>query len=126
MFNAVRGDFQLIAHSVALSGSLPDQILGEGYTSFGGRNYGQWKDDAIDDLFRAQSAEPDPEKRKALIHDFQRTPDLFSTASAKMPLSPKVNSPPSATTDGGAAAASPSYALPTNLSSALSHLDDVS
>lgn len=66
-----KGEFQLIAHSVALSGSLPDQILGEGYTSYGGRNYGQWKDDAIDDLFRAQSREPDPEKRKALIHQFQ-------------------------------------------------------
>ena len=66
-----KGDFQLIAHSVALSGSLPDQILGEGYTSFGGRNYGQWKDDSIDDRFRAQSAEPDPDKRKKLIHDFQ-------------------------------------------------------
>jgi peptide/nickel transport system substrate-binding protein len=68
-----KGEFQLIAHSVALSGSLPDQILGEGYTSYGGRNYGQWKDDAIDELFRAQSREPDPAKRKALIHQFQLT-----------------------------------------------------
>ena len=66
-----KGDFQLVAHSVALSGSLPDQILGEGYTSFGGRNYGQWKDDAIDDLFRAQSQESDPQKRKELIRQFQ-------------------------------------------------------
>jgi peptide/nickel transport system substrate-binding protein len=66
-----KGDFQLIAHSVGTSGSLPDQILGEGYTSFGGRNYGQWKDEAIDDRFRAQSAELDPEKRKVLIRDFQ-------------------------------------------------------
>ena len=66
-----KGDFQLIAHSVALSGSLPDQILGEGYTSFGGRNYGRWKDDAIDELFRAQSREADPQKRKELIRQFQ-------------------------------------------------------
>ena len=67
------GEFQLVAHSVALSGSLPDQILGEGYTSYGGRNYGGWKDDAIDNLFRAQSREADPEKRKELIRQFQMT-----------------------------------------------------
>ena len=66
-----KGDFQLVAHSVALSGSLPDQILGEGYTSYGGRNYGNWRDDAIDDLFRAQSREADPAKRAKLIEQFQ-------------------------------------------------------
>jgi len=66
-----KGDFQLVAHSVALSGALPDQILGEGYTSYGGRNYGQWKDDAIDEMFRAQSRERDQAKRKELIHQFQ-------------------------------------------------------
>jgi hypothetical protein len=54
------------------------------------------------------------------------TPDLFSTASATVPLSPSVNSPPSSLTtdDGGATAALQSYALPSNLPSALSHLDD--
>jgi peptide/nickel transport system substrate-binding protein len=65
------GKFQCLAHSVAVSGSLPDQILGEGYTSFGGRNYGMWKDDSIDQAFRAQSAESDLAKRKQLIRDFQ-------------------------------------------------------
>jgi hypothetical protein len=54
------------------------------------------------------------------------TPDLFSTASATVPLSPSVNSPPSspATGDGGAAASSQTYALPTNLPSVLCRLDD--
>jgi len=52
------------------------------------------------------------------------TPDLFSTASTKMPVSPSVNSPPSVDADGGAAASSQSYALPKNLPSALSHLGD--
>jgi DNA invertase Pin-like site-specific DNA recombinase len=54
------------------------------------------------------------------------TPDLFSTASATASLSPSVNTPPSSqkTDDGGANASSPSYALPTNLPSALKHLDD--
>ena len=66
-----KGDFQMVAHSVALSGSLPDQILGEGYTSFGGRNYGGWKDDSIDDLFRRQSAEPNAAKRTEMIKEFQ-------------------------------------------------------
>src|SRR5262245_7277321 len=66
-----KGDFQLVAHSVALSGSLPDQILGEGYTSFGGRNYGGWKDDALDELFRQQSREADAAKRIKLIEQFQ-------------------------------------------------------
>ena len=56
---------------MALSGALPDQILGEGYTSFGGRNYGGWKDDAIDELFRQQSRESDPAKRKEIIRQFQ-------------------------------------------------------
>ena len=65
------GQFQCLAHSVAVSGSLPDQILGEGYTSFGGRNYGHWKDDSIDQAFRAQSAEADAAKRKQLIRIFQ-------------------------------------------------------
>ncbi|MGN6573079.1 MAG: ABC transporter substrate-binding protein [Pseudolabrys sp.] len=65
------GQFQLVAHSVGLSGSRPDQILGEGYTSFGGRNYGNWKDESIDAAYRAQSAEIDPAKRKQLIKDFQ-------------------------------------------------------
>ena len=65
------GQFQCLAHSVAVSGSLPDQILGEGYTSFGGRNYGNWKDDSIDQAFRAQSAEANAAKRKQLIRDFQ-------------------------------------------------------
>jgi peptide/nickel transport system substrate-binding protein len=68
-----KGEFQLIIHSIGLSGSLPDQILGEGYTSFGGRNYGRWQDDSIDDLFRAQSRESDPQKRKELIRQFQLT-----------------------------------------------------
>lgn len=68
-----KGDFQMVAHSVALSGSLPDQILGEGYTSYGGRNYGQWKDAAIDDLFKQQSRESDPQKRSELIRQFQLT-----------------------------------------------------
>jgi hypothetical protein len=53
------------------------------------------------------------------------TPDLFSTTSERTPLSPSVNSPPSPlTADDGGAAKSPSYALPTNLPSALRHLDD--
>ena len=65
------GNFQLVAHSVALGGALPDQILGEGYTSFGGRNYGNWKDDALDNLYREQSKELDPQKRAALIKQFQ-------------------------------------------------------
>ncbi len=65
------GQFQLIAHSVAVSGALPDQIFGEGYTSFGGRNYGGWKDDSIDDLFRQQSREIDPAKRNELLRQFQ-------------------------------------------------------
>ena len=65
------GNFQLVAHSVAIGGALPDQILGEGYTSFGGRNYGNWKDDALDNLYREQSKELDPQKRAALIKQFQ-------------------------------------------------------
>jgi hypothetical protein len=52
------------------------------------------------------------------------TPDLFSMASTKMPVSPSVNSPPSVVADGGAVASSQSYALPTNLPSALRHLDN--
>ena len=67
-----KGDFQLVAHSVALGGSLPDQILGEGYTSFGGRNYGNWKNEAFDNLYREQSREPDLKKRTDLIRNFQR------------------------------------------------------
>ncbi len=65
------GQFQLVAHSVGLSGSRPDQILGEGYTSFGGRNYGKWKNESIDDAYRAQSAETNSGKRKQLLKDFQ-------------------------------------------------------
>ena len=68
-----RGEFQLLIHSIGLSGTLPDQILGEGYTSFGGRNYGHWKDDAIDNLYRQQSQEADPKKRAETIREFQRT-----------------------------------------------------
>jgi hypothetical protein len=52
------------------------------------------------------------------------TPDLFSTASAKMPLSSAENSAPSVVADGGTTAAPPPYALPTNLPSSLRHLDD--
>jgi peptide/nickel transport system substrate-binding protein len=66
-----RGEFQLLIHSIGFSGSLPDQILGEGYTSFGGRNYGGWKNDELDTLYRAQSKETDPAKRAALIRQFQ-------------------------------------------------------
>jgi len=66
-----KGEFQLIIHSIGLSGSLPDQILGEAYTSFGGRNYGHWKDDAIDEIFRQQSRTVDPQKRRELIRQFQ-------------------------------------------------------
>ena len=51
-------------------------------------------------------------------------PDLFSTVSAKMPLPPPPNPPPSVVTDGGPTAAPPSYSLPTNLPSALRHLND--
>ena len=66
-----KGEFQMVAHSVAMGGSTPDQILGEGYTSYGGRNYGQWKDDAMDDLFRQQSREADARKRSDIIKQFQ-------------------------------------------------------
>ncbi len=66
-----KGDFQLVAHSVAMGGSTPDQILGEGYTSYGGRNYGLWKDDSLDALYREQSREPDGAKRAQLIRQFQ-------------------------------------------------------
>ena len=54
------------------------------------------------------------------------TPDLFSTASASVPASPSINSPPSplATDDRGVAASSQSYALPKNLPSAIRYLDD--
>jgi peptide/nickel transport system substrate-binding protein len=65
------GQFQLVAHSVGMSGSRPDQILGEGYTSFGGRNYGNWKDASIDEAYRSQSSEMDPVKRKQRIEEFQ-------------------------------------------------------
>jgi peptide/nickel transport system substrate-binding protein len=68
-----KGEFQLIIHSIGLSGSLPDQILGEAYTSFGGRNYGHWKDETIDEIYRMQSREGDPQKRKELIRNFQLT-----------------------------------------------------
>lgn len=67
----VRGDFQLVVHSVAIAGTQPDQIFGEGYTSFGGRNYGGWQDEALDGLYRQQSAEPDLRKRAELIRQFQ-------------------------------------------------------
>ena len=66
-----KGDFQVVVHSVGMGGSTPDQILGEGYTSYGGRNYGQWKDEALDNLYRQQSREPDPTKRGELIKQFQ-------------------------------------------------------
>jgi peptide/nickel transport system substrate-binding protein len=66
-----KGEFQLVAHSVAMGGAVADQIFGEGYTSYGGRNYGNWKDDALDNLFREQSRETDPQKRAALIKKFQ-------------------------------------------------------
>ena len=65
------GDFNLVTHSVAMGGSAVDQILGEGYTSYGGRNYGMWKDDAIDKLYSEQSRELDPAKRAQLIRRFQ-------------------------------------------------------
>lgn len=65
--------FDIVVHSVGLTGALPDQILGEGYTSYGGRNYGGWKNDEIDALFRQQSRESDSQKRKELIRQFQLT-----------------------------------------------------
>ena len=68
-----KGDFQMVVHSVAMGGSTADQILGEGYTSYGGRNYGQWKDDTLDNLYRQQSRELDPRKRGDLIKQFQLT-----------------------------------------------------
>ncbi|MEO8441115.1 MAG: ABC transporter substrate-binding protein [Betaproteobacteria bacterium] len=66
-----KGDFQVVVHSVAVGGSTADQILGEGYTSFGGRNYGRWKDDELDALYRQQSRERDPKRRVELIKQFQ-------------------------------------------------------
>ena len=71
-YNAeTKGEFQVVVHSLSMGGSTPDQILGEGYTSYGGRNYGQWKDDALDNLYRQQSREHDPRKRTELIRQFQ-------------------------------------------------------
>ncbi|MBL8385748.1 MAG: ABC transporter substrate-binding protein [Burkholderiales bacterium] len=66
-----KGEFQMVVHSVAMGGSTPDQILGEGYTSYGGRNYGMWKDDALDAMYKAQSRELDAKKRGELIRQFQ-------------------------------------------------------
>lgn len=64
-------DFDIYPHSIAISGVAPDAILGEAYTSTGGRNYGDWEDDAIDELYLAQSSETDPDRRTELIRDFQ-------------------------------------------------------
>ena len=50
--------------------------------------------------------------------------DLFSTASAKEPAPASANSPPSVVAEGGVTASPLSYSLPTNLPSALRHLDD--
>jgi len=66
-----KGDFQVVVHSVAVGGSTADQILGEGYTSFGGRNYGRWKDDELDMLYSQQSRERDPKRRVELVRQFQ-------------------------------------------------------
>jgi peptide/nickel transport system substrate-binding protein len=66
-----KGDFHVVVHSISMGGSTPDQILGEGYTSNGGRNYGFWKDDALDALFKRQSAERDPKKRAEYLRLFQ-------------------------------------------------------
>jgi len=66
-----KGDFQMVVHSMAMGGSTPDQILGEGYTSYGGRNYGLWKDDMLDKVFQEQSRESDPRRRVELIRQFQ-------------------------------------------------------
>ncbi|MEO8441114.1 MAG: ABC transporter substrate-binding protein [Betaproteobacteria bacterium] len=66
-----KGDFQLVVHSLSVGGSTPDQILGEGYSSYGGRNYGRWKQDALDNLLRQQSRDRDPAKRAELIRQFQ-------------------------------------------------------
>ena len=66
-----KGDFQIVVHSIAVGGSTADQILGEGYTSKGGRNYGRWSDDALDNLYSQQSRERDPKKRTELIKQFQ-------------------------------------------------------
>jgi hypothetical protein len=58
------------------------------------------------------------------MKDADREKANTCNASAKVRLSPAVNSPPSVVSDGGPAAASPSYVLPTNLPSAIRHLDD--
>lgn len=67
----ISGDFDLVVHSVAVAGTTPDEILGEGYTSFGGRNYGGWKDETLDNLYFQQSKELNQERRKVLIQEFQ-------------------------------------------------------
>ncbi len=52
------------------------------------------------------------------------TSDLFSAASARVPSSSSVNSPPSAVTNGGAAASSPRHVLPKDLPNAIKRLED--
>jgi peptide/nickel transport system substrate-binding protein len=65
-------DFDMVFHSMGLAGLFPDAILGEAWTSVGARNYAQWKNLEIDELFERQSGEPDEAKRRAIIFQMAR------------------------------------------------------
>ena len=65
-------DFELVFHSMGFSGSYPDAILGEGWISGGRRNYSQWSNPAIDELFAQQSPLLDDDKRKDIVLELTR------------------------------------------------------
>jgi peptide/nickel transport system substrate-binding protein len=78
---ARRGDFQLLTWGHEFSTDDPDAVYAEFYTCDGPRNWSGLCSPETDRLFRLQSAELDPARRRALVQEMER---------AALPLASKV------------------------------------
>ena len=61
-----------VIHSIAITSPTPDAVLGQAFHPDGIRNYGDYDDLKLRDLFTKQSAELDVEKRKETLLEYQR------------------------------------------------------
>ncbi|MBI2906045.1 MAG: hypothetical protein HYX92_00165 [Chloroflexi bacterium] len=67
----VRGSFEVGASYLSEPVDDPDVVIQSGYVTGGGRNYGQFSDKQIDDMYEKQARTMDSQERKKIVRQIQ-------------------------------------------------------
>lgn len=69
----MRGDFAMIGHSHSFALDDPDSVLPSHYSCGGAENFPGLCDEGLDELIERQSRELDPDRRRDLLNEIERT-----------------------------------------------------